>query len=311
MISGAALSKLKEKAGGMKGLSNLNLGVEGWASGNGDGDKKKEKPPIFDAITKAIGTGAPMSLLSKTYNISPENLLKIKKFNETGEGADDVFIKSYFKSKESADGGEKTGTVPTKLKSIAEVDPAIAPSPTNLGNEPLNTQANWLDTWYAGRANKFGFGFTPEMKKPTFLGNKEMGKYVRGEYEPSNKEIYINSEFPNSAESSTYLHEKNHFYQDKFLPVMQNIKGEIPKIIEGGKEGISEYLGNPKEVHSRLMQLRYDKKLTPEQVITPEVLKTITPEERKKYKLDVGDTQLMDLLNKTVSVQKKDTSNLA
>jgi len=50
MISGSALSKLKEKAGGLKGLSNLNMGIEGWASGSGEevlesGDENEKVPP--------------------------------------------------------------------------------------------------------------------------------------------------------------------------------------------------------------------------------------------------------------------------
>jgi len=200
----------------------------------------------------------------------------------------------------------------TMLKTIADIDPTLPKSPTNLGNTPLNTQAAWLDNWFAQRSKKFGFKFNPEVVKPIF--DTKLPHSASGEFNPINKEIRLNPDVPNSAEKSTFLHEKTHYYQDKHPVIEQYAKGWIPEILKNNetfKAGAGTYDSDPDEIYARLNQLRYEEKIDPNQTITLDFIKTLSPEKRKKYKLDYSDQELMELLNKTVSVQKKDTSNLA
>ncbi len=273
MISGTALKKVKEKAGQLKRLSNLNIGLDGWTSGTEK--DKKEKP-----------TEPKASTVDNSLSVSP----KVDMFKNIGRIPDAKLAEG--------------------LTSIGDTD-----STGGLGNKVLNDQEAWLNNWYSQRSPKFGLPFKPAQPNDVvFRSNKGMGgELSMGYFDRAAKTIELNKDVPESQTHSTYLHEKNHMYQDATLGaeehIRKNVWGALYKDYPFG--GINSYSGNPDEVHSRLMQLRYEKQLDPNAIITPEMLKKISKEDRKRHNLDIPDEQLMELLNKVVSVQKKDTSNLA
>ncbi len=279
MISGAALSKLKAGAMRNRNLSNLKVGAEGFAhkEGEKEGDGKKNKEVAATPTT------------TNTLAVSP----KVDMFKYIG----------LIPNVKTAEG----------LESIADTDETAVN--IDLRNKVLNEQENWLNNWYSVRAPKFGLPFKP--KEPmaiSFLSNQQMGGETQmGKYRPGSNVIEINKEVPGSEKHSTYLHEKNHMYQDIIPGAEENIRTSVWNALYKNYPfgGINAYSGKPDEIHSRIMQLRYEKGLDPNAQITPEMIKKISKEDRKRHNLDIPDEQLMDLLNKTVSVQKKDNSNLA
>lgn len=201
------------------------------------------------------------------------------------------------------------GEIPNKelasgIKTISDVD-----NSGGLGNVVLNDQEQWLDNWYNVRGKKFGIPFKPKKaSKITFSKNEALGEYT-----PVVQSIDISTKLPGNKTASTYLHEKNHLFQDVIPEIKTQIKGSILNTLKDDYPfgGPNVYSGRPDEIHSRLMQMRYGEGIKPEDVITPEYMKKLTPERRKKYNLNLPDQQLMDLLNKTVSVSKKSTPMIA
>lgn len=276
MISGSALNTMKTAANQSKRFGKSAIGIEGWANGNGDG-KGKEKPKE----PAAKKDEAPAAV------IDPK---KIDMFKFVGRIPDEKLAEG--------------------LTSIADVD-----STGGLGNKVLNDQQAWLNNWYATRAPKFGIPYKPVKPHDViFRGNKGMGGELKmGKYDPISKGVEINKDVPGSQIHSTYLHEANHGYQDELPGVSEQIKNSVWGALwkDYPLGGYNSYSGSPDEIHSRLMQLRYENKIDPNATITLDDVKKLSKEQRQRHNLDIPDQQLMDLLNKVVSVQKKDTSTLA
>jgi len=177
---------------------------------------------------------------------------------------------------------------------------------------------DFIKNWYQGRTTvldeqgnvievpKYNFNFNPVTKI-----SEDLPQSTYGEFNPSSKEVLLS---PNYQSFPGILpHEINHYIQDqlsakdtvKFIsdPIYKNISEETESKVKNlGAQG--NYLLDPSEVHSRLMQFRQFNKYKPNEIIDPEKLKN--SKNKELFKLDMfNDEQLLNLLNKTVSVENK------
>lgn len=175
----------------------------------------------------------------------------------------------------------------------------------------------FIKNWYQNRKTildendnrievpKYNFNYNPSVKiDPT------LPKNVQGEFNPRNKEISLNPD--NSNVPGIFSHELNHYVQDQYSPqdFSKMIRTPAERIIDENVEnkvrhlgGYGNYLLEPDEIHSRLMQFRQSNQIRPNEEIDLNRVKN--SKDKELLKLDMfSDEQLKDLLNKTVSVDK-------
>jgi len=163
--------------------------------------------------------------------------------------------------------------------------------PTNLPKIPLN--------------------FNPEIIEQNFSNSGTLG-----EYNPATKQIGVSPNYKNIP--GILSHETNHFVLDQYKrPDFRNIvAAPIEKIINEDTENkvkdlgdYGNYLLDPDEVHSRLMQFRQNNKFKPDEIIDAKRLKDSN--NRELFKLDMfDDNQMLDLLNKTVQLDNTESSKV-
>lgn len=174
-------------------------------------------------------------------------------------------------------------------------------------------QKAWLQNWYANRKNiespsggNIPVNPTKLSRMPDVLASKDLPPHTLG-INGSDGNIAINPNYPLS--SDTYLHELDHQYQTQLL---NNNKGYLftkgintatsqsssAKKFQSGNTDF-QYWVDPKEVHSRIMQLRYDQKFKPDQTINLNDIKNI---DLNKYNLNMySPDQIKNILNQTVA----------
>lgn len=185
---------------------------------------------------------------------------------------------------------------------------------------------DFIKNWYKNRKSILGmddkpitlpktsFNYKPKFVEEEFVDPS--GRTTYGVFYPADKHIGLSpkhNELP-----GVVSHEVNHYIQDQFnIPdfikyisdPIESIEGDNPKTEEYGRaQGAhGNYVLDPSEVHSRLMQFRQKSGFKPDQIITPEIYEKAIEgtDNREFFELDMfDDEQLIDLLNKTVYTGK-------
>lgn len=190
-------------------------------------------------------------------------------------------------------------------------------------------QFNFINDWYANRKGvistdskinnkgeiikKISFKPLKRVQLESFPDvNKEYaGAFTKGSYDPITNKIKIapkTDTFANEKDnlSDTYIHELNHAYQKPMGYNADYYSSKIFDVINNNKKLRDEYNYDkedgryrytPAEVHSRIMQFRYENNLKPNQVITPTDFKNY---KNKGVIGDFNDEEIIDMLNGTV-----------
>ena len=172
---------------------------------------------------------------------------------------------------------------------------------------PVDKSKEFLANWYKGR--KITDPYIQEafnLDKPGYLENiqqfpaykevKSIDKNVTGRYEPKSNLLLIKKGAPEHVKT----HELSHFINMKggagdYMRTIHKdiVKNELlPKDqVQGIYKSKYDYFSNPDEVHSRVMVLREKAGIKPDEVVTPERLKSFL----NTYKGDIDN--INDLLN--------------
>lgn len=203
------------------------------------------------------------------------------------------------------------------------LDPKIKPSGVKLTDKEMATgkkEQAWVDNWYKNRVTYP----TPIFASPTTLTLPKdkpkllkadlqgaLGKNILGFYEPmfNQDKIYLDNDFssPKFKDDETILHEYNHYiqnYNEEYAGYEDKVDNPIKavglnKTFKGDPN--YDYMIEPREVHSRLMQYRYRNNLKPTQRIDSIDKNWKAPEGTGDFFTKMTEQQLKDLLNKTVS----------
>lgn len=169
----------------------------------------------------------------------------------------------------------------------------------------INNQESWVNDWYNNKLLEFTPVITP-IKYNKLKNNRagEVNTYVVGDVRAPDG-VTLN---PNIVNNKTdYLHEKNHYYQNLYPQIFRNVNNTLNnKQVQNKKYNSSDfdYLIDPLEIHSRIMEYRYDKKIKPNQKLKKEDLDKDAIE---KYHLNMFEED--DLLNILNNIVSNSTSN--
>lgn len=130
-------------------------------------------------------------------------------------------------------------------------------------------ERQFLGDWFKNRANYDISKLNPNISENTAitdinLRSKRPNSVIEGYYDNRNNKIVLNKNAHDKE--STLLHELSHAAQYNGLPNF-DYQRIVPRNVMAQEIGNDDYLLNPKEVHSRLMQYRRDSNLSPMDII--------------------------------------------